>query len=118
MQHSIEILSKRSVEPNKREDKLIITIVSISNPKRFVKLNELAINCWFGLNKSDMKNDFVYSYDLDNGNCFVFNSGQNATNHSVDFKHVNDDFTKRELRLDLFIGLANLNFDMPAYIYI
>ena len=53
-----------------------------------LNLSEFIYECYFDNDICDYENDFVWFYDFDNGNCFKYNSGKNATGHTIDKKKV------------------------------
>ena len=54
-----------------------------------LRLKELIFDeCFFRSQPFDFENDFVWIFNFEYGNCFIFNSGRNKTGHSVNKKHI------------------------------
>ena len=74
------------------------------------KIDETIINCWYGLNKCDLNEDFDHYFDFNYGNCYRFNSGKNMNGEQVTQKYANALFGY--LDVHLWIGSAENNYNM------
>ncbi len=66
-------------------------------------LDKMILGCHFG-SKTCNISDFEYFFDINNGNCYRFNSGFNSENQKIPLKNVisNDDLSGLQLGLKLF----------------
>ena len=101
-----EVVSRINVKSEPRLPFPIVSICDMDNARRKVNMRwyDMILSCRFGQYICDFENDFVYSFNPKYGNCFIFNSGKNATGDSVPFKYVNDNIDKNDLELSLFIA--------------
>jgi hypothetical protein len=66
-------------------------------------IDEMLIRCHFQEIKCTA-DDFIWHYDFNYGNCFIFNSGYNKTGHKVPIRKVQKPGRFSGLYLQLFIG--------------
>jgi hypothetical protein len=65
-------------------------------------LDYLIMSCLFGLVECNLTQDFEYYYDINYGNCFRYNIGQNL-------KQITNNGITNGLQLDLFVGKVEEN---------
>jgi hypothetical protein len=72
-----------------------------------LSLNQMIMKCKFNGKDCDIRNDFVWLWIPEYGNCFRFNSGLNSNGQTMPIKEINTSSKKKSLELQLFIGFKN-----------
>ena len=74
------------------------------------RIDELIVNCRFGMNECNLTQDFESYYDFNYGNCFRFNSGKNMNGQKIEKKYATALFGS--LDLQFWTGSAQNNYNL------
>ena len=78
-------------------------------------INDIIMSCVFDWTDCSLNDDFSYFFDLEYGNCFIFNPGKNINNQKASFKTLTNSGLTNGLQLELLINSVDENENIFSF---